>query len=158
MFISFNHPTTDTNPTVHSNSGPQRKSSCIDISLEKSSSNWPALSCMNTLFLIHWKGESFFPFLFTSNSLDIHCEVCQTFIQSLFFALILKTSIISQTHTCRPGFIVIIHAYHCKKKKDLPPRALSLLDLCQMKAISRHMDTLIYLMESWLPHSVMFSI
>lgn len=45
-----------------------------------------------------------------------------------------------------------------KKKRKIHPHPPGLIDLHQMRAISRHMDTLNYLMESLLSHSAMFSI
>lgn len=89
---------------------------CIGVSLQNSSSNCPALSAQTSLFNTQRKW-GFLPSLFTSNSLDAHYEVCQTLIKSLSFAMILQMSIISQTSTCRSGFILIIHAHNWKRKK-----------------------------------------
>lgn len=76
---------------------------------------------------------------------------------SLFsFPTTLTIPIIHQASPCRPGVIRVIHARNCKKKE----RFTSSRSVISAKwgAISRHMDNLIYLMESLFPHAVTFSI
>lgn len=85
-------------------------------------------------------------------------EVCQTSLYLFFIAVILKIPTRYQTSTCSSDFLIIIHTHNYFKRPRDTPHPSGLIDLCQMTAISRHMDTLLYLMESWLPRSDMFSI
>lgn len=156
MFISFHHePLTPTWLSIQTLA--PRENSLVLIEAWKTvlQTYQPCLAWM--LFFNTLKRWGFFPFLFTSNSLDIHCEVCQTFIKSLFFATIWKCrSSVKPAHSglVSSSLFMPITA----KKERFTPCVPGLIDLYQLRAISRHMDTHIYLMESLLPQPVLFSI